>query len=142
MRLTVEQGTGVTVVRVDEAKLTYPVLRPFFTEVQRQIEGGARRLVVDMAPVAFIDSPAIGCLMDLYRLLHEAGGTLKLAGVQPRVETMLSMTGVFKFLETHETADDARADFGEAFLPAYSASRNATSASRSSAVNTNPSAVS
>jgi anti-anti-sigma factor len=127
---------------VDEAKLTYPVLRPFFTEVRRRIDGGARRLVVDMAAVAFIDSPAIGCLMDLYRLLQDAGGTLKLAGLQPRVETMLSMTGVFKILEAHETAEDARADFGEPFLPAYNASRNATSASLSSGVYTNPSACS
>ena len=133
MRLTVEQVQGVTIARVHGAKLTYPVLRPFFTEVQHQIEGGVRRLVVDMAAVVFIDSPAIGCLMDLYRLLQDAGGTLKLAGLQSRVETMLSMTGVFKFLEAHDTAEDALA---------YSASRNATSASLSSAVNTNPSACS
>ena len=140
MRLSVEQASGVTVVRVDEAKLTYPVLRPFFTEVRQRIERGARLLVVDLGSVAFIDSPAIGCLMDLYRLLQDTGGTLKLSGLQPRVETMLSMTGVFKIVEVHDTAEDAVADFVAPLFLAYSASRNATSASLSSAVNTNPSA--
>ena len=142
MRLSVEQGSGVTVVRVDEAKLTYPVLGPFFTDVAQPIERGARKLVVDLGAVAFIDSPAIGCLMDLHRLLQDLGGRLKLSGLQPRVETMLSMTGVFKSVEAHDTAEDAAADFVAPFALDYSASRNATRASLSSAVNTNPSACS
>ena len=43
--------------------------------------------------------------MDLYRQATAAGGALKLAGVQKRVETMLTMTGAQNFLEIH--ADEA-----------------------------------
>ncbi len=43
----------------------------------------------------------------LYRQASQAGGALKLAGVQKRVETMLRMTGVHKFIELHPDESSA-----------------------------------
>ena len=51
--------------------------------------------------------------MDLYRQASQAGGTVKLAGVQRRVETMLTMTGVPKFIELHADDSSAVKSFGE-----------------------------
>ena len=51
--------------------------------------------------------------MDLYRRASQAGGTVKLAGVQRRVETMLTMTGVPKFIELHADDSSAVESFGE-----------------------------
>ena len=59
-----------------------------------------------------MDSATIGCLMDLYRQASAKGGKLKLAGVQKRVETMLTMTGAHNFLEMHPTEAAAVASFG------------------------------
>jgi anti-anti-sigma regulatory factor len=39
--------------------------------------------------------------MDIYRLMQEKGGVVKVSGVQPRVETMISMTGVHKLIDLH-----------------------------------------
>jgi hypothetical protein len=50
--------------------------------------------------------------MDLYRQASAAGGALKLAGVQKRVETMLSMTGAQNFLEIHADEASALKSFG------------------------------
>jgi hypothetical protein len=44
MRPSFDERGGVTAVRVQEDKLTYPVLLPFFSEVRRRVEGGTRRL--------------------------------------------------------------------------------------------------
>jgi anti-anti-sigma factor len=57
--------------------------------------------------VTYVDSAAIGCFMDLYRRVHDAGGHLKLSGVQQRVETMLTITGAHKFIELY--ADESAA---------------------------------
>jgi len=51
--------------------------------------------------VTYVDSATIGCLMDLYRQTRTAGGQLKVAGVQKRVETMLNLTGAQNFLDIH-----------------------------------------
>jgi len=51
-------------------------------------------------------------LMDLYRQASAAGGALKLAGVQKRVETMLTMTGAQNFIEVHPDEPSAVKSFG------------------------------
>jgi anti-anti-sigma factor len=114
MQLAFEEKGDVTIVRVQEAKLTYPVLAAFFSEVRQRVEGGARRMLMDLAAVSYLDSASIGCLMDVHRLLQEHGGTLRLAGLQPRVETMISMTGVHKIVALHRDEQDALAAFGAA----------------------------
>ena len=101
MELQVEERGDVRIVRVKVAKLTYPTLSPFFTEVRQLVEAGTTKLVIDLSSVTYVDSASIGCLMDIYRLIHERSGAVKLAGVQPRVETMISMTGVHKLIDIH-----------------------------------------
>ena len=112
MQLAFEERSDVTIVRVKEAKLTYPVLASFFSEVRQKVEAGARKVVIDLGAVTYLDSASIGCLMDVHRLLQEKGGALRLSGLQPRVETMISMTGVHKIVPLHREEEDALAEFG------------------------------
>ena len=69
-------------------------------------------MLIDLSTVTYVDSATIGCLMDLYRQTTAAGGTLKLVGVQKRVETMLTMTGAQNFLEIHADEPSAVSSFG------------------------------
>jgi len=112
MQLAVEARGDVRIVRVQEPKLTYPVLSSFFAEVRQLVETGARKVLIDLQSVSYIDSASIGCLMDIHRLLQEKAGAVKLAGLQPRVETMISMTGVHKIIDIHREEADAVESFG------------------------------
>ncbi|HEY7510245.1 MAG TPA: STAS domain-containing protein [Vicinamibacteria bacterium] len=112
MPLSFEQTAGVDVVRVLDAKLTYPTLSPFFTSVLELVERGARKVVIDLEAVSFIDSAAIGCLVDVHRLLKDKEGAVKLAGMQTRVETMLTMAGLGRIFELHRRTAEAIAAFG------------------------------
>src|SRR4051812_10291300 len=96
--LSVEPAGDASVVRVKTSKLTYPVLTAFFDAVQELVEEGARQVVLDLAAVTYIDSATIGCLVEIHRLLADLGGSVKLVALQRRVHTMLSMTGVVRFL--------------------------------------------
>lgn len=107
MQLSLEERGDVRILRVKEAKMTYPVLSSFFGEVRRLVEGGTRKLVLDLQAVSYVDSATIGCLMDVHRLLQDHSGSVRLAGLQPRVETMLSMTGVHKIISLHRSEDEA-----------------------------------
>jgi anti-anti-sigma regulatory factor len=49
--------------------------------------------------------------MDVHRLLQEKAGELRLSDLQPRVETMISMTGVHKIVPLHRDEEDALAAF-------------------------------
>ena len=112
MNLTTERQQGVAVVRVHEGRLMYPILSDFSSAVAALIAAGKKDILIDMTPVTYVDSATIGCLMDLYRQVHNAGGHLKLSGVQKRVETMLTMTGAQNFIEIHADEPTAVKSFG------------------------------
>ena len=112
MNLTTDRSQGVSIVRVNEARLMYPLLSEFAHTIMSLIGSGERRVLLDLSTVTYVDSATIGCLMDLYRQATAAGGALKLAGVQKRVEMMLTMTGAQNVLEIHPDAPSAIRSFG------------------------------
>lgn len=112
MNLSTDRTHGIPIVRVKEARLIYPLLSEFASAVGALLASGEKRVIVDLATVGYVDSATIGCLMDLYRQAAGAGATLKLAGVQKRVETMLTMTGAQNFLEVHPDEHSAIRSFG------------------------------
>jgi anti-sigma B factor antagonist len=112
MNLTTEHANGIAIVRVAESRLMYPLLSEFSTVVTQLIAAGEKKIVVDLSSVGYVDSATIGCLMDLDRQASAAGGALKLAGVQKRVETMLTMTGAQNFIEVHADEPSAVKSFG------------------------------
>ena len=112
MNLTTDRSQGVAVVRVNETRLMYPILSDFASTITSLFSSGERKVLLDLSTVTYVDSATIGCLMDLYRQATAAAGTLKLTGVQKRVETMLTMTGAQNFLEIHPDATSAIRSFG------------------------------
>jgi anti-anti-sigma factor len=99
MNVTTEQAGNVSIVRVGETRMMYPMLSDFSDAVSALIAGGARNILIDLRPVTYVDSATIGCFMDLYRTLSGVNGHLRLSGVQKRVETMLTMTGTQNFIQ-------------------------------------------
>jgi anti-anti-sigma factor len=112
MNLTTERNQNVSIVRVNETRLMYPILSEFASTITSLIGSGDKKLLLDLSTVTYVDSATVGCLMDLYRQASAAGGSLKLAGVQKRVETMLTMTGAQNFLEIHPDEPSALKSFG------------------------------
>lgn len=98
MNVTTDQSGAVSIVRVGDTRMMYPMLADFSATVSALVAGGSRHILIDLAPVTYVDSATIGCFMDLYRTVSGAGGQLKLSGVQKRVETMLTMTGAQNFI--------------------------------------------
>ncbi|OFW17266.1 MAG: hypothetical protein A3F70_10200 [Acidobacteria bacterium RIFCSPLOWO2_12_FULL_67_14] len=107
MNLSTDRLQGIAIVRVTETRLLYPMLSEFAGAIGALIDGGDRRLVIDLSTVTSVDSATVGCLMDLHRQADAAGGALRLCGVQKRVETMLEMTGAQDVLKVY--ADEASA---------------------------------
>ncbi len=112
MNLSTDRTQGVVIIRVGEAKLMYPMLSDFSSAVTGAVEEGESKIVIDMSQVSYVDSASIGCLMDLYRQTTQAGGSLKLARVQNRVETMLTLTGTQNFIELYADEAAAVSSFG------------------------------
>ena len=111
MSVTSERSGDVVIVHAGPARLMYPSLGEFSTSANGALSSGARKVVIDFSGVEYLDSAAIGCLMDLYRQATHSGATLKLAGVQRRVETMLTLVGANQFMEIYPDAAAAVKSF-------------------------------
>jgi len=110
--LSIEKNGAVTLIRIQTARVTYPLLPTLVEKTKAEVEQGARTLILDLAAVSYIDSATIGCLMDIYRLAQESGGALHLLAPQARVETMLSMAGVHKIVPIFREEEEAVRAFG------------------------------
>jgi anti-anti-sigma factor len=111
MQFSRDRRGDALIVRVHEAKLTYPVLSAFLAEVRAVVDEGGRRLVIDLEAVTYVDSATIGCLVEIHRLLEGHGGAVKLSGLQRRVHTMLTMTGVHRVVDVCRDEAEALAAF-------------------------------
>jgi len=112
MNVRTEQTGAISIVRIGETRLMYPMLGDLSQAVSTLIASGRQAILIDLTPVTYVDSATIGCLMDLYRQVSGAGGRLKLSGVQKRVETMLTLTGAQNFIELHGDEASAVRSFG------------------------------
>ena len=112
MNLTTDRSQGISIVRIGDTRLMYPLLADFSGAITSLVAAGDRKVLIDLSKVTYVDSATIGCLMDLYRQTAAAGGSLKLSGVQKRVETMLTMTGAHNFLTMFPDEASALQSFG------------------------------
>jgi len=111
MKVTTEQAGAISIVRVGEPRMMYPLLADFTAAFSSLLAAGRTQILIDLSHVTYVDSATIGCFMDMYRQVSAAGGRLKLSGVQKRVETMLTMTGAQNFIEIHGDEPAALASF-------------------------------
>lgn len=85
---------------------TVPALRRRLDEVRA---GGRNSIIVDLTSVDFLDSSALGLLVNVQRQLAEAGGGLKVACPQPHVQKVFRITRLAEVIPIHESIDDATA---------------------------------
>jgi len=111
MNLEIESVGDVKVARVKEDKLVFPILSHFFNKISGLIESGADKIIIDLSEVTYIDSASIGCLMDIYRMMSERSGAVRLVGLQERVETMVSLTGLHNLVEIFREEKSALESF-------------------------------
>ena len=91
-------------------RLTGPVVINNLFEFQSRIRSNtARRLIVDMAAVPYVDSAGIGALVGAYVTHQKDGRSLALVGVSNRVRAALQVTQVESFFRFFDTVPQAEA---------------------------------
>jgi anti-sigma B factor antagonist len=68
------------------------------------IEGNARKLILDLSGVKYVDSGGVGIIAVAGGKMKEAGGAMLLAGAQGTVGEVLKFTRVGEFLGMFPTA--------------------------------------
>jgi len=86
-----ERDTGTVHVTGEVDLTSAPRLEQAIREL---IDGGVRRLIVDLSDVRFMDSTGLRVLMSSYKRLTEVGGALVLGRPSEAVKRVLDVSGL------------------------------------------------
>lgn len=106
MQLLTEQVADTLVVAVQERRLDATLAPAFRTELCRLIDGGERRLVLDLAEVRMIDSSGLGAIVSVFK--HLGGqGRLRICNPQDGVRAVFKLTHMDRVFELFDSRDTA-----------------------------------
>jgi anti-sigma B factor antagonist len=77
--------------------------------VNRAIESGKTKLVLDLSEATFIDSTTLGILVSGMKRLRPRGGMLAVLCPDPTMARIFDITGLNRMFSVHETLDSALA---------------------------------
>jgi len=100
----------VKVIQVPHQRMVYEVLEDISKEWNSYLIEGYTKFVIDMSKVSFMDSASIGCLMDFYRKTKSSGGRIHLAGIQPRIDTLLAIAKAKSLFGIYDKVEDAKSE--------------------------------
>ena len=110
MKITQRTVNDITVLDLDGnlALASNAQLRQAASSV---IEAGARKLIVNLAKVEYMDSSGLGELIACYTKLQKLEGRFTLLKLNKRLQLLLTITKLNTVFETYETEAAALASF-------------------------------
>lgn len=94
----------VVVIEFDGEIADFPVL---IQSVDSLIADGSHHLVIDLHTLPFINSAALGYLINARATLEKKKGELALSRVQPAIQNLLVMTGLDEVIPAFQTTAEA-----------------------------------
>lgn len=107
MHMTSEQHDEKTVLILQEERLDAHNSSDFRDHILKLLEQGDQHLIIDLSEVRFIDSSGLGALLSGYKNATLRSGSLLLAGLQPRVQSMFELTRLHRVFEIYPTLEAA-----------------------------------
>jgi anti-sigma B factor antagonist len=97
---------GVTVLRLD-GRLNLVSAPRLKAAIDRAVDAGHPRVVVDLGAVSFMDSSGLGALIAGLKKARQGSGDLRISGVNQQVATVLQLTNLDRVLRAHPSVEAA-----------------------------------
>ncbi len=110
MSFTITKRDGVTIVAI-EGQLIVSNRQDLKQRMLEELEGGARKLLLDFSKTGYIDSSGLGVLVSLSKKVREQGGELRLAGLNDDLRTLFELTKLDTLFQINESLEQALASF-------------------------------
>jgi anti-sigma B factor antagonist len=101
---------GVVVIGVD-GQLIVGNRHELKQKVIEALDGGERKVLVDFTNTGYIDSSGLGALVSLSKKMRDAGGELRLAGLNEDLRTLFELTKLDTLFSIGDTTEQALAGF-------------------------------
>jgi len=106
----IKDQSGVAVLQV-EGQLIVGNRQELKDLVQTALDRGERRLLIDFSRTGYIDSSGLGALVSISKRIREAGGELRLSGLNEDLRSLFELTKLDTLFSIADTPQQALASF-------------------------------
>jgi anti-anti-sigma factor len=107
LNVTFAEREGVAILHLAGMIAVGPDVKALRDTIDATLEGGWRRVVVDLEALTFVDSAALGEFVASRRRVREAGGRLVLTSPRGKVRDVVELTRLDQLLDFKPTVDEA-----------------------------------
>lgn len=101
---------GVTVLQVD-GQLVVGNRQELKDLIQAALDRGERKFVIDFSRTGYIDSSGLGALVSMSKRVRDAGGELRLSGLNDDLRSLFELTKLDTLFQIADTPQQALANF-------------------------------
>jgi len=111
MKIKKNPQDDVMVLELSGKIMGGPDFEKFKDEVTTVVDGGFKKVVLDMSGVPWINSTGLGILITGYHSIKAAEGVLKICAVKERVLSIFYISQLENIFDVYETREEALASF-------------------------------
>ena len=111
MRFTINEHGDVTVIQLNGNVMGGPDATSLNEELHKLVNGGKKKVVVDLGNVKFMNSSGLGMLIRALTTMRNAGGDMKLARASEKIESLLMVTKLITVFDHYEKVEEAEKAF-------------------------------
>jgi anti-sigma B factor antagonist len=100
-------GQGQQRVLKVSGQLTESECPDFMAALKQESTSGTKRLVLDLDALNYISSAGLGALVSMHEALTKTGCRLILAGTNPKVRKLLTLTSLDRLIENADNVAEA-----------------------------------
>lgn len=102
LEITERQTDGVTILDLTGNIIMGGGSKRLGEDVRRRVQDGEANVLLNFADVKYLDSSGVGELVAIANAVNQADGNLKLANLTPKVEEVLTLSGVLPMFEIYD----------------------------------------
>lgn len=112
MKIKKNPQDDVMVLELSGKIMGGPDFEKFKDEIANVLEGGHKKVILDLSGVPWINSTGLGILITGYHSVKAGDGQLKICSVKERVLSIFYISQLENIFDVFETREEAIASFG------------------------------
>jgi len=113
MNYSIKERYNCIVIEFSGNLMGGPDATKFNDKLHELIDKGRKEIVADLSSVKFMNSSGLGILIGGLTTMRNAGGDLRIAGANKRIESLLMVTKLITVFESYRTVEEAVESYSE-----------------------------
>jgi anti-sigma B factor antagonist len=113
MKINVVERYEAAIIELKGNLMGGPESQEFTDTIHKLLSEGKKHLILDLAEVKFMNSSGIGLLISGLTTVKREEGSLKLANVAEKIESLLVITKLVTVFESYESVEEAVKSFSK-----------------------------